>query len=309
MQRKACKKLESSISNIAIDTIKDDLLIEKGIRLSVLRLDKIHPVVSGNKIFKLHYFLKEAITSSHKTILTFGGAYSNHLVATAFACKEAGLKSIGIVRGEEPAEPSATLIDCRHLGMQLKFISRQDYYKKEEESFIRELQNEFGTFTLVPEGGYHPLGAKGAALITERFDMAAYSHVCTATGTATTLAGLLLGCNQKQKIITINVLKGASDIEERLLYLTGKKNYHNLNSLPDYHFGGYAKKTNELIGLMNLLWQQYKLPTDFVYTAKLFYAVFDKIKQGYFPAGSNILCLHTGGLQGNKSLPVNSLLF
>jgi len=266
------------ISNAVIETLNDELFLQKQVRLSVLRLDKIHPVVSGNKLFKLHYFLDEATQSSHKTILSFGGAYSNHLAATAFACKALQLKSMGIVRGEQPAHLSPTLQQCMNDGMQLKFISRQQFAKKESGTFTSSLLHESGDCIIVPEGGYHPSGANGAALIMDIPGCRDYSHVCTATGTGTTLAGLLMAASALQLVT-------------------------------DYHFGGYAKKTEALIQFMNKCWQQHHLPLDFVYTAKMLFGIIDRIKNGYFIPGSSILCLHTGGLQGNKSLPLHTLLF
>lgn len=297
------------ISNAVIEVLNDELFLQKRVRLSVLRLDKIHPVVSGNKLFKLHYFLDEALRSSHKTILSFGGAYSNHLAATAFACASLKLKSIGIVRGEQPTRLSPTLQQCLKDGMRLKFISRQKFAEKESEEFMLSLQNEFGHYTIVPEGGYHPSGADGAALIMNLIGQD-HSHICTATGTATTLAGLLKAAAPSQTIIGVPVLKGISDIEERIKYLLGDKtSLKNLQLLPGYHFGGYAKKNDALIGFMNECWQQYHIPLDFVYTAKMFFGIIDCIRNDHFPPGSNILCLHTGGLQGNKSLPLHTLLF
>lgn len=309
LQTKACKKMKLAIENITVDTLQDYFLTEKKISLSVLRLDKIHPVLSGNKIFKLHFFLDEAKQSSHKAILTFGGAYSNHLVATAFVCKEEGLNCTGIVRGDASAQLSPTLQQCKKYGMQLKFMSRNDYAQRHDEDFIADLKKKYGAFTFIPEGGYHSLGAKGAALIYNSFDATAYTHICTAAGTATTLAGLLSAATNNQTIIGVNVLKGINDSKKRLAYLTGYSDYKNLVLLNDYHFGGYAKKNDELISFMNNFWQKHNIATDFVYTAKMFYAITNKIKQGYFAEGSRILCIHTGGLQGNRSLPVDSLLF
>lgn len=298
------------ISNAVIETLNDELFLQKQVRLSVLRLDKIHPVVSGNKLFKLYYFLEEAAQSSHKTILSFGGAYSNHLAATAFACRALQLKSIGIVRGEQPAHLSPTLQQCMNDGMQLKFITRQQFAEKENGAFTSSLQNEFGDCVIVPEGGYHPSGANGAALIMDIPGCRNYSHICTATGTGTTLAGLLKAAAPSQTIVALPVLKGMTDIEERIAYLTGNKDpFKNLQLLNDYHFGGYAKKTEALIQFINKCWQQFHLPLDFVYTAKMLFGIIDRIKDGYFPPGGNILCLHTGGLQGNKSLPLHTLLF
>ena len=293
-----------------IEDLADDLFLQDQVHVSVLRLDKIHPVVSGNKLFKLHYFLQEALHSGHQTILSFGGAYSNHLAATAFAGKALHLKCIGIVRGERPLHLSTTLQQCIQDGMELKFISRQEFDTKENAQLISTLQNEYGEFILVPEGGYHPLGSKGAALIMDLFNPGDYTHICTATGTATTLAGLLMASKPELTIIGIPVLKGMTDINERIKYLVNREPVRGeLQILQDHHFGGYAKKTEELIRFMNDCWHQYHLPLDFVYTAKMMYAIKASIINKYFPKGSKILCLHTGGLQGNISLPLNTLLF
>ena len=298
------------ISKAGIEELHDDLFVQKQIKVSVLRLDKIHSVVSGNKLFKLHYFLEEALQSTHRTVLSFGGTYSNHLSATAYTCKLLHLRSIGIVRGEQPTQLSSTLQQCLDDGMHLKFISRQEYDLKETAAFIQSLKIEFGECMIVPEGGYHPMGAKGAALIMDLLSGKKYTHICTASGTTTTLAGLLMAAEPTQKIISVPILKGITDTNERLKFLTGNaESFTNLQILSGYHFGGYAKKTEPLIDFINHCWLQYKLPLDFVYTAKMMFAVMESIKNNYFEKGSEIICLHTGGLQGNKSLPLNSLLF
>lgn len=293
-------------SNISIETISADFLLQKNISLSVVRLDKIHPIVSGNKLFKLHYFLEEAILYSKPGILTFGGAYSNHLVATAWLCKTKGLKAVGVVRGEKPSALSHTLLACIDYGMELQFISREAYDEKEKEGFLHTLSEQWSNYLIIPEGGYHPKGSAGAALIT-KFIEKKTTHICTAIGTATTFAGLLEGAAADQQIIGIPVLKGMIDIKERVTHLTNSR--HGYELLDGYHFGGYAKKTTELINFMNDVYKQYNLPTDFVYTAKMMFAIFDAIKKGFFENGSKITCLHTGGLQGNNSLPKGSLLF
>ena len=298
------------ISKADTEDLHDELFIQKQVTVSVLRLDKIHPLVSGNKLFKLHYFLEETLDSKHKTILTFGGAYSNHLAATAYACKVFQLKSIGIVRGEKAEQVSPTLQQCLQDGMQLKFISRQQYAKKENAIFVNELKVEFGECIIVPEGGYHPLGAQGAALIMDLIKNNNYTHICTASGTATTVAGLLIAAKPGQQVVSFPVLKGITDNKTRIIELTGISNeYKNLLIFNNYHFGGYAKKTEQLISFMNHCWLEYRLPLDFVYTAKMFFGIIDCIKNDRFEKGSKILCLHTGGLQGNKSLPLSSLLF
>jgi 1-aminocyclopropane-1-carboxylate deaminase len=293
-------------ANISCDAVANDCLTKKNVRLCILRLDKIHPIVSGNKIFKLHYFLQDALTYSLPGILTFGGSYSNHLVATAYACKTAGLKSIGFVRGEKPATLSPILQACMKYGMQLHFLPRAVYDKKETAHFIENFPDEWKKYVWVPEGGYHPKGAAGAALIAEMVNENC-THICTALGTATTLAGLITGAKKHQQIIGIPVLKGMLDINERIEYLTNKTTTYQL--LDGYHFGGYAKKTPALIQFMNELYKQNNIPTDFVYTAKMMFAVLDNIEKDFFPPGSKITCLHTGGLQGNASLPAGTLIF
>jgi len=295
--------------NLKRVVLENKLFTNKGISLSVLRLDQVHPVISGNKLFKLHYFLEDAIASSHKTVITFGGAYSNHLSATAYACKISGVKSIGIVRGEEAEKLSHTLLQCKADGMLLRFVSREEYSKKDTKNFHDLLTKEFGEHILIPEGGFHPMGAKGASLIMDHVPQDT-THICCGMGTATTSAGLMLKKKPSQYIIGISALKGISDFEKNISTLTSNQaDLSQLNIFHDYHFGGYAKRTPELISFMNNLYEQYNLPIDFVYTGKMMYAVIDQIKKDYFPLGSKILCIHTGGLQGNLSLPAGTLFF
>lgn len=296
-------------SEIDIQHLPFEPALKRGITLAVLRLDKVHPVISGNKLFKLHYFLQNALAGKSKKIITSGGAYSNHLVATAYACKIMGLDSIGMVRGEKPTILSHTLQQCIAYGMQLKFISRNEYSNKEKPVFINAIKKEFGEYFIIPEGGYDNIGAKGASLIMEKVG-SGITHICCAIGTATTVAGLVMGAKNAQQIIGVPVLKGMTDLDERISFLT-ENNYskQQIQLVNEYHFGGYAKATAELYSFMNMLYKEYELPTDFVYTAKMMYAIFDQINNNFFPAGSNILCVHTGGLQGNFSLPKGTLTF
>ncbi|MEN9568936.1 MAG: hypothetical protein RL172_167 [Bacteroidota bacterium] len=271
------------------------------VQLSMVRFDQLHPVISGNKLFKLHYYLQDKPCS----VVTFGGPYSNHLVATAFACQLQQIACTGMVRGEQPCNLSHTLLQCQQLGMQLEFLSRQQY----DSIKINTALGLNKSALVIPEGGYGPLGAKGAALMCSYIPPDT-THICCAAGTATTIAGLLLGKQPQQQIIAVPVLKGMTDIPHRLQYLTSQvySNAH-LHIADGYDFGGYAKKTPELLSFMNTIYQQYQLPLDFVYTAKMLYAVFNLVQNGYFAAGSRIACLHTGGLQGNLSLPAHTLTF
>lgn len=295
-------------NEVSVDIIESDLTKEKNVSLSILRLDKIHPVISGNKLFKLHYFLEDANNSSHKKIITFGGAYSNHLAAAAFAGRQCGLQTIGIIRGEKPKELSHTLQFCQQQGMYLEFITKAEYASKEKESFLMSINKKFGEHTLIPEGGFGQHGVRGAAIISDYFKDEDYTHVCCSVGTATTLAGIVSSASIAQQIIGFSALKNIDDLKIRMQHLSfdHKTNY---NIAGDYHFGGYAKKTDELISFMNIFFESHHVPLDFVYTAKMMFGVNDLIRKNYFLPNSKILCIHTGGLQGNLSLPMGMLNF
>lgn len=289
--------------------LSDVLFIEKQVSVSVLRLDTIHPVVSGNKLFKLHYFFQKAREDAATGILTYGGAYSNHLVATSLACKLSGIPAAAIVRGEKPALLSHTLQACLEYGMSLEFVSRQVFDQRDEPGFVTNINAGYENYLVIPEGGYHPLGAAGAALIMKLLPPD-ITHVCCAVGTATTAAGLWTGLKETQQLIAIPVLKNLHDLEARIRFLT--KHSGSLPALkiwPDYHFGGYAKKTTALLDFMNQLYREHALPTDFVYTGKMMFGVMDNIAKDFFRPGSKIVCIHTGGLQGNLSLKPGSLVF
>ena len=295
------EKDDDTIKFPTVSPIQNKFAQQMDIKISMLRLDEVHPVISGNKLFKLHYFLEESLASKHKTILTFGGAYSNHLAATAYACKVFNLPCIGIVRGERPAVFSDTLGFCEKQGMVLKFISRNDY---KENASLQEnaiLKEKYGDYVLIPEGGFSEKGMLGASEIASFYTGNNYSHICVAIGTATTVAGILRNSAQEVNVIGFPALKGMSDISERLHKL-GINNQDNLSIINDYHFGGFGKKTPELIHFMNRFYQENNIPLDFVYTGKMMFGIQDLLEKKYFPAGSDILCIHTGGLQGNSSI-------
>lgn len=298
-----------SVTDFCTEKLESNFLREKDVSVSVARLDKIHPEVSGNKLFKLHYFIEECLQTDHKTILTFGGAYSNHLAATAYLCRLYNLKCIGIVRGEAAAILSHTLLKCKADGMELHFISREEYKNISNGETQKSPVNIYGNCTVVAEGGYSPVGAAGASLIMDVIANEENLIVCTPVGTGTTLAGLMQRKAAGQKIIGVPVIKQLMDIYERLQYLSQGSNLEMPEIFDDYHFGGYAKYNEELISFMNDFYANHGIPTDFVYTGKMMFAIMDKIRQGYFRKGSHIMCLHTGGLQGNQSLPAGKLIF
>jgi 1-aminocyclopropane-1-carboxylate deaminase len=199
-----------------ISELKDKLYEKNNVRVCLLRLDKIHPVISGNKLFKLNYFLEEAKGNPGKKIITFGGAYSNHLAATAFACKEMNIRCVGIVRGEKPKILSSTLLFCMKQGMQLEFVSRGNYRKINDEEFLIELKKRHGDSIIIPEGGFSIKGKNGASLICKLYNDKKFTHVCMPVGTATTFAGIIDGNEARSETIGFGVLKNFKDIDARL---------------------------------------------------------------------------------------------
>ncbi|MBV9986445.1 MAG: pyridoxal-phosphate dependent enzyme [Chitinophagaceae bacterium] len=274
------------------------------VRTEILRLDQIHPIVSGNKWFKLKYYLRDAQDQGCKIIVTCGGAYSNHLVATAYAASAAGLKSIGYVRGGEPAHFSPTLLDAQSFGMELRFVSREQYRDKNALAEADSAQYWIG------EGGYGLKGAAGAAEIPGLVSKESYSHILCAVGTGTMMAGLIKAAGAGQQIVGISVLKNHGVLEQEVkALLDPDESGRSFEILHDYHFGGYAKHPPALLQFMKELWKAESLPTDIVYTSKLLFAAQDLVNKKHFPAGSRLLLIHSGGLQGNRSLPAQALPF
>jgi 1-aminocyclopropane-1-carboxylate deaminase len=278
--------------------------ISADVSVDVLRLDLIHPVISGNKYFKLKVAIENAIASNINGIISFGGAYSNHLVALAYLCNAMGLQSIGVIRGEQPARLSLTLNDAIAYGMKPTFVSRELYADKNQLNILFE--QEYPGFKLIPEGGQSAEGVEGATEILRICDSSAYSVIACAVGTGTMMAGLAKGACENQELIGISGLKigPGNDIEKFIRLHTSKP----FSIFYNYHFGGYGKKSAELIDFMNQLWREHLLPTDFVYTAKLVFAINDLVEKKHFRPGTRILAIHSGGLQGNRSI-ADKLIF
>ena len=290
-----------------IQTVNDPLFTNANVSVDVLRLDKIHTIISGNKWFKLKYYLEEAFRQRKKGIITFGGAYSNHLLATAFACAQAGLSSIAVVRGEEPAEYSHTLKDAHSFNMQLQFVSRSQY---RDDAFAEQVQQSHPDFLFVAEGGRGELGMKGAEEILHLQPVNQYTHILCAVGTGTMMTGLVNSSDPEQLIVGIPVVKRAGSNPDNIYeFINQNSKSKNFVLRDDFHFGGYAKQNIELIRFMNHFYESHKIPSDFVYTGKLFYASIKLIESNFFNAGSKILVVHSGGLQGNRSLPAGLLDF
>ncbi len=270
------------------------------ISLYIKREDLIHPIVSGNKFRKLKYNILQAKQENQDTLLTFGGAFSNHIAAVAFAGKEHGFKTIGIIRGEElknkiPENP--TLQFAQNCDMQLEFITREAYRQKTEANFLIHLKEVFGNFYLIPEGGTNELAIKGCEEILTIED-AEFDFICCSVGTGGTISGIINSIKPHQKVLGFPALKGEFLKNEIRIFAQNK----NWDLITNYLFGGYGKITLELIHFINDFYTKSKIPLDPVYTAKMFFGVMDLIEKNYFPKNSKILLIHTGGIQGIQGM-------
>jgi 1-aminocyclopropane-1-carboxylate deaminase/D-cysteine desulfhydrase-like pyridoxal-dependent ACC family enzyme len=292
-------------NNIPLTQIFDAILESKNTRLFILREDLTHPEISGNKWRKLKYNILEAKNNSFDTLLTFGGAYSNHIAATAAAGREYGIKTIGIIRGEETLPLNSTLQLAAAKGMIFKYVSREDYRKKNEALFIDNLKQEFGDFYLIPEGGSNSFAVKGCTEILTNVTID-FDVVCSACGTGGTLAGII--ASTEKKVFGFPALKGGGFLKNDILNLLNEysshynisKEYKNWDLITDYHFGGYAKINPELIQFVQEFHQNHHIPLDLIYTGKMLYGVFDLIQNSEILDNKIIVAVHTGGLQGNK---------
>ncbi|RAJ87737.1 1-aminocyclopropane-1-carboxylate deaminase [Chitinophaga dinghuensis] len=295
-------------NNISLDPVRPSWLPE-GMTASMVRLDKLDPVISGNKWFKLKYNLEAARQEGYQTIITFGGAWSNHIAATAQACRENGLSCIGIIRGDEmQSDTNPTLRHAAANGMQLRFVSRAQYSAMQlpGNPDLEKLRQEG---FVIPEGGHNAAGARGCEEILSLFPLEDYSHILCAAGTGTTAAGLINAAGVHQEVLAIAVLKGAGFLEQAIADLLSPQHLSSWKLLTAFHQGGYGKINQELIAFMNEFYLETGIPTDIIYTGKMVMAFRQLLEQQYFPAHSKILLIHTGGLQGNQSQQQGILAF
>jgi 1-aminocyclopropane-1-carboxylate deaminase len=293
-----------NINNIYIQDISK--FFNNILNISILRADLIDPVVSGNKWFKLQLYVRDAIAAGKTTLATFGGPYSNHIVATSRYGASMGLETVGFIRGEKPVALSPTLTDAMENGMTLHFVSREDF--EQTEKIISHNQNP--SWAWIPEGGYGITGAEGVKSMLTIKDTTPFDTIICAVGTGTMMAGLIKAAAPHQQVIGLSVLKNNISIDEEIkALLTPEESKKNFEINHDYHFGGYAKHSPALIDFMNDCYKKMELPLDFVYTAKLVYGVEDLATKGKFDPTSKILIIHSGGLQGNRSFKKGTFIF
>ncbi len=291
-----------SYAETPVQEIHDPRLHEAGVRLLIKREDMNHVEVSGNKWWKLKYNLEEAVRSKTKALLSFGGHYSNHIHAVAGAASILGMQSVGIIRGEEVQPLNATLAYARSRGMTLHYVSREAYRLKSNEEFAQQLLERFGACYVLPEGGTNALAVKGCCEFGEKLAREVkFDIMALPVGTGGTLAGIIGGLQKGHQVIGFSVLKGGAFLEEEVRRWIDPSNSASpaWRIETRYHFGGYARITEELKRFMDMQWTTHQLPLDHVYTAKALYGLFDMIQSGEIARGSTVLMIHTGGLQGN----------
>jgi 1-aminocyclopropane-1-carboxylate deaminase/D-cysteine desulfhydrase-like pyridoxal-dependent ACC family enzyme len=285
-----------------VQELFDPFFEEKKIRLFMQRDDLLHPEVSGNKFRKLKYNIRHAIEHEYDTILTFGGAYSNHIAATAAAAKLSNLKSIGLIRGEEQLPLNSTLQTAVNNGMELHYISRQDYRRKQEPDFLEELKSKFGSIFIIPEGGTNQLAIKGVAEMKADWDQD-YNFIAVPFGSGGTSAGIY-SVLESQQLLIFSALKGDNVGDEFQSVLTENEIVDNGNweMMNQYHFGGYAKVKPELVDFVNEFKTAHQIQLDLIYNGKMLFGIYDLIQKNHFSEGSKLLAIHTGGVQGNKGM-------
>lgn len=276
-----------------IQEIEHPALLESSIRLFVKREDLNHPFVTGNKWWKLRYNLREAQQQRHETLLTFGGAYSNHIYAVAAAAKELGLKSIGVIRGEEHLPLNARLKSAVSNGMTLHYVTRLAYRNKNNDTFLTELNEQFDRFYLIPEGGSNERGVKGVEELGKLLPWD-FDYLCCPVGTGASMAGLIRASMEKSILLGFVVMKGGESWKEEVNKYSPV--YGNWDLQYEYHFGGYAKSNSILNRFINDFQESYGIALDPVYSAKMFFGIFDLVRKKFFKKNSRIMAIHTGGI-------------
>jgi 1-aminocyclopropane-1-carboxylate deaminase len=285
-----------NLKKAVIEQLQDPLFAEKELQIYILRLDTIHLFIKGNKWYKLKYNLEEFKNSGSEFLVTFGGAYSNHIVATASAGKELGIKTIGIIRGEELDKNSNDYLKfASSCGMQLIFISRENYRRIREDHSLVEtiIPNRKARLCVLPEGGSNALAIKGSEEIIRDIPID-FDVISVACGTGSTITGIVNGLKNHQRAVGISVLSGADFLDEKLK--AGNSSGTNSRIIHDYHFGGYGYSSKELDQFCKAFSTEKKIPIEPIYTGKLFFGLYDLIRKDFFNSGEKIVAVHSGGI-------------
>ena len=274
--------------------IFNSLYKDAEIRVFIKRLDLIKSEITGNKYFKLKYNIREAVSKGYKKVLTFGGAFSNHILATSLISRKYNLHSIGIIRGEEHFPLNSTLQKASNNGMRLVYISRKEYNNKASQDFKEGLNICYKNYYIIPEGGTNDLAIKGTEEIINIDDD--HNYICCSVGTGGTISGIINASKKNQLVLGFPAIKGFDKLNIDINSWANKNNWTLINK---YHFGGYARFNDELIDFIKIFYKDHNIPLDLIYTSKMIYGLHDLIKNNKIPSKSSVLLVHTGGLQGN----------
>ncbi len=275
-----------------------------GVEVFMKRTDLVHPIISGNKWYKMKYNIIEMKKQGYNTLLTFGGAYSNHIHAAAHAGKLFGFKTIGLIRGEEHLPLNSTLQSAINDGMELHYVDRTTFRKRETNKFIETLKEKFGDVYILPVGGTNTIALKGCSEIIDEINID-YDYICSASGSGGTFAGLVVGLNGRKRAIAFPALKGGGflkDIISKLVFDYTGRSFSNWEINTDYHFGGFAKLSKELVDFTHEFNRLNGFELDYIYTNKMMFGIADLIKKGFFKSGETVVAIHSGGLQGNEGM-------
>lgn len=289
----------------SLDSLEDTGL---GVSLQVLRLDSFFPEISGNKFFKLKYNILHAIEHGYQQLLSFGGAYSNHIHALAMAGKITGLKTIGIIRGERPEPLNPTLKDAEEAGMELYFVSRKEYRRRNDQAYLDEISQQYGPSMIIPEGGSNLRGIRGCREIIDHIHHhigTEYDYVVLPCGTAATLSGIVAGVPEGKRVVGVSVLKAGDSLARevsRFLAALGVEDQGLWKIEQAYHCGGYARVNNDLCEFVSDFGRKHQIALDHVYTGKCFFGLFDLIAKQVIPEGARVVAIHTGGMQGERGM-------
>ncbi|MCG7531453.1 pyridoxal-phosphate dependent enzyme [Psychrobium sp. MM17-31] len=297
--------LHSTVSS-PLQQLSDPLFDEHRIKVYIKRDDLIHPQISGNKWRKLKYNLLYAKQQGYNEVLSFGGAYSNHIHSLAFAGQANGLKTIGIIRGEyDPNNP--TIRDAKEAGMHIEFVNRSDYRRRFDQDYLSEIQDKYPNALIVPEGGTNDLALLGLAEMVEEIPKEKAQFIITACGSGGTSAGILKAMQPEQTLISIPVLKKADYLKQEIIDLA-KCNVHQLQFLTEFHQGGYGKVTPELVTFIEQFETTHAIQLEPIYNGKMMIAFYQLVRENYFKPHSSVTLIHTGGLQGLNGLKQRGII-
>jgi len=299
------QQLEQHFNLSTLQQLDEPLFTQYEVKVWVKRDDLLHPIISGNKWRKLKYCLNHALELNKDTLISMGGAYSNHLHALAYVGKLLNLKTRAFIRGERPKQLNPTLKDLLDWGMELNFVSRSDYRVLRAFKCFDALPDLKPNQYWLPEGGALEFALKGVGECVDEIKIE-YDIICAPCGTGTTLAGIISAVPKEKQVLGFAALKGAGYLNDEIQQqLPSNKKLPQWQINLDYHFGGFAKTKPHLQRFMRTFEHKHNIPLETIYSGKMFYALYELIQQNTFKAGSKIIAIHTGGLQGKRGFTIN----